>query len=77
MLDDRWYRVTESHLRNRLTGRSVLRIIEARSTAMFCPKCGLQNADETKFCRGRGADLGNVLAVVNVTPPAPPLCVKV
>jgi hypothetical protein len=29
---------------------------------MFCPKCGSQNADETKFCRGCGADLSNVLA---------------
>jgi len=31
---------------------------------MFCPKCGLQNAEETKFCRGCGTDLSNVLAVV-------------
>ncbi len=31
---------------------------------MFCPKCGLQNADSTKFCRSCGADLSNVLAVV-------------
>lgn len=29
---------------------------------MFCPKCGSQNADETKFCRGCGADVSNVLA---------------
>jgi hypothetical protein len=34
---------------------------------MFCPKCGLQNADETKFCRGCGADLSNVLAVIAPT----------
>ena len=32
---------------------------------MFCPKCGLQNADEIKFCRACGADLSNVLAVVD------------
>lgn len=32
---------------------------------MFCPKCGSQNANETKYCRGCGAALGNVLAVVD------------
>ena len=31
---------------------------------MFCPKCGSQNVDACKFCRGCGADLSNVLAVV-------------
>lgn len=31
---------------------------------MFCPKCGSQNADETKFCRGCGADLSTVLSLV-------------
>jgi len=31
---------------------------------MFCPKCGSKNAEETKFCRGCGADLSNALAIV-------------
>lgn len=35
---------------------------------MYCPKCGLQNGDATKFCRGCGSDLGNVLAVVEGKP---------
>ncbi len=39
---------------------------------MFCPKCGSQNADGTKFCRGCGADVSNVLAVVEGKPRALP-----
>ena len=34
---------------------------------MFCPKCGSQNADETKFCRGCGADVSNALAAPATT----------
>ncbi len=31
---------------------------------MFCPKCGTENPDNTKFCRVCGANLSNVLAVI-------------
>ena len=31
---------------------------------MFCPKCGSKNAEDAKFCRACGADVSNVLAVV-------------
>ncbi len=31
---------------------------------MFCPKCGLENGDDTKFCRSCGGNLSNVLAMV-------------
>jgi uncharacterized membrane protein YvbJ len=35
---------------------------------MFCPKCGSQNVDESRFCRGCGADLTGVLAVIEGKP---------
>lgn len=31
---------------------------------MFCPKCGIENPDNGKYCRSCGASLSNVLAVV-------------
>lgn len=31
---------------------------------MFCPKCGTENPDNGKFCRSCGANLSNILAVV-------------
>ena len=31
---------------------------------MFCPKCGIENPDNGKYCRSCGAGLSNVLAVV-------------
>ena len=37
---------------------------------MFCPKCGSRNEDGTRFCRGCGADVGNVIAAVEERSPA-------
>ena len=31
---------------------------------MFCPKCGSQNVEKATFCRGCGADVSNVQALV-------------
>ncbi len=31
---------------------------------MFCPKCGIKNPDNGKYCRSCGANLSNVLAIV-------------
>ena len=36
---------------------------------MFCPKCGQQNPETGKFCRGCGTDLGNVSQALQ-SPPA-------
>ena len=43
---------------------------------MFCPKCGSQNVEKSKFCRGCGADLGDVTALVAGKPPARSLAEK-
>ena len=34
---------------------------------MFCPKCGQQNPETGKFCRGCGTDLGNVTQALTGT----------
>ena len=31
---------------------------------MFCPRCALQNSDDTKYCRGCGANLESVAVVL-------------
>ena len=44
---------------------------------MFCPKCGSQNIDESRFCRGCGADLTGVQAVIDGKPaPGRPIAEK-
>lgn len=41
---------------------------------MFCPKCGQQNPETGKFCRGCGTDLGNVTqALTGNLPQARPI----
>lgn len=35
---------------------------------MFCPKCGQQNPENGKFCRGCGTDLGNVTNALSAPP---------
>lgn len=37
---------------------------------MYCPKCGIQNPENGKFCRSCGTDLGNVSAVLSGNLPA-------
>ncbi len=37
---------------------------------MFCPKCGIQNSETGKFCRGCGTDLGTVSAALTGKLPA-------
>ena len=34
---------------------------------MFCPKCGQQNPESGKFCRGCGTDLGNIPQALSST----------
>ena|SRR5689334_16157804 len=45
--------------------------VRADTPGMFCPKCGLENGDEAKFCRGCGANLGGVLASLEGKPKRP------
>ena len=35
---------------------------------MFCPKCGQQNPETGKFCRGCGTDLGNISSALSAVP---------
>jgi hypothetical protein len=37
---------------------------------MFCPKCGVENPDNGKFCRRCGTDIGNVASVLSGKLPA-------
>ncbi len=36
---------------------------------MYCPKCGSQNVEKSKFCRGCGADLDGVTTALEGKPP--------
>ena len=35
---------------------------------MYCPKCGSQNVEKSKFCRGCGADVSNVMTALEGKP---------
>lgn len=43
---------------------------------MFCPKCGQQNPETGKFCRGCGTDLGNVSQALSAPAPQPQLLTR-
>ena len=38
---------------------------------MFCPRCGSQNSEETKFCRGCGTDISGVVVALEGRASAP------
>lgn len=42
---------------------------------MFCPKCGIENPDNGKFCRSCGTDLGNISAALLGKSPVMPYVV--
>ena len=42
---------------------------------MFCPKCGIENPDNGKYCRSCGIDLGNVSAALAGKSPVLPYTV--
>lgn len=42
---------------------------------MFCPKCGVENPDNGKYCRSCGTDLGNISAALSGKQPIAPYTV--
>jgi hypothetical protein len=51
-----------------LTGIVVLIDEQVIEAVMYCPKCGSQNADETRFCRGCGQELAGVTVLLGNKP---------